>query len=193
MKTVSLKKLIAGVLLFSFILLPVFCITPTPVVNPDIIRLHIIANSDSDSDQLLKLKVRDEVLDLSNSAISSSPLSPFSAIKEQLKNIEDAAKVVLMSYGSYDGVTAQLGQFYFPIKSYGDVTLPAGDYTALRLVIGEGIGQNWWCVVYPPLCFVDETHGVFKQEDIDFLTKNGSAQSGRPRFEIKFKFLEMFK
>ncbi len=193
MKTINLKKLIAGMLLFSFILLPVFFITPNPAINPDIIRLHVIANSDSDRDQLLKLKVRDEVLDLSNFAISSSALSPFFAIKEQLENIEDAAKVVLMSYGSSDRVTAQLGQFYFPIKSYGDVTLPAGDYTALRLVIGEGVGQNWWCVVYPPLCFVDETHGVFKQEDIDFLTKNGSANPGKPQFEIKFKFLELFK
>ncbi len=166
-----------------FLILPFLLITPADSEDMNIIRLHVIANSDSEYDQYVKLKVRDSVLALSNT------LSP-EEIPHSLNLMEDAAKVTLASYGINPSAKAQFGKFHFPKKSYGNITLPAGEYTAVRVVIGNGQGQNWWCVMYPPLCFTDETTAHFKD---DIISKNGLTKSGRPKFEIKFKLLELFK
>ena len=170
-------------LLALFLVLPFLFISPAEGEDMRIIRLHVIANSDSEFDQYVKLRVRDSVLAVSDS------LEP-EEIPCKLNLMEDAAKVTLASYGCDSTVKVQFGKFDFPKKSYGSVTLPAGKYTAVRLVIGEGLGQNWWCVMYPPLCFTDETTAHF---DNDLITKNGLTQSGRPKFEIKFKLAELFK
>lgn len=165
-----------------FLLLPFLLITPADGESMNIIRLHVIANSDSEYDQYVKLKVRDSVLNISNSLEREN-------IPCSLKLMEDAARLTLMSYGCDQHVKVQFGEFPFPIKSYGNITLPAGDYTAVRVIIGDGDGQNWWCVMYPPLCFTSETTAHF---DKDFIAKNG-LPTDRPQFKIKFKFLELFK
>ena len=170
-------------ILTLFLLLPFLLITPAEGENMNIIRLHVIANSDSEYDQYVKLKVRDSVLAVSNT------LDP-EDIPYSLKLIEDTAKLTLATYGSNLSAKVQFGKFDFPTKSYGNITLPAGEYTAVRVIIGDGEGQNWWCVMYPPLCFTDETTAHFKD---DIISKNGLTNLGRPKFEIKFKIAEFFK
>lgn len=128
----------------------------------ELIRLHVLANSDSFSDQALKLKVRDGVL---------SYLAPYlenidsvekaqSILVEHEKDIEGVATQIVLNSGAAQSVQVQLGTFEFPIKSYGEMTLPAGKYEAMRILIGEAQGKNWWCVLFPPLCFVDITNAT---------------------------------
>ena len=118
------------------------------------IRLHVIANSDSDADQALKLEVRDRVLDFTTTVLQRSADMEDAQIRlrEELTRIEDIAQREIAAQGYDYPVTAQLASTEFPLKEYDGFSLPAGEYMALRLVIGEGEGQNWWCVVYPPLC-----------------------------------------
>ena len=126
-----------------------------------VIRLHVLANSDSQADQELKLAVRDRVLE------QAEDLYPEDATLEQAREIlEDnldelaaAGQQVVDEAGKDYPVTAQLEECWFPTKKYENFALPAGEYTALRVVIGEGEGQNWWCVAFPPLCGHRERRG----------------------------------
>lgn len=119
-------------------------------------RLHIVANSDSAADQLLKLQVRDAVVEYLTPLVAGAADS---AAAEQIvlaeqANLEDIAAAICADLGY--GCTAQVGSFNFPPKRYGSVLLPAGEYRALKLNLGQARGHNWWCVIFPPLCFVDE-------------------------------------
>ena len=118
------------------------------------IRLHVIANSDSDADQALKLEVRDKVLDFTTTVLQRSADMEDAQVRlrEELTRIETIAQREITAQGYDYPVTAQLASAEFPLKEYDGFSLPAGEYMALRLVIGEGEGRNWWCVVYPPLC-----------------------------------------
>mgnify|MGYP004457024721 FL=1 len=118
------------------------------------IRLHVIANSDSDADQALKLEVRDKVLDFTTTVLQRSADMEDAQVRlrAELTRIEDIAQREIAAQGYDYPVTAQLASAEFPLKEYDGFSLPAGEYMALRLVIGEGEGRNWWCVVYPPLC-----------------------------------------
>ena len=118
------------------------------------IRLHVIANSDSDADQALKLEVRDKVLDFTTTVLQRSADMEDAQVRlrAELTRIETIARREIAAQGYDYPVTAQLASAEFPLKEYDGFSLPAGEYMALRLVIGEGEGQNWWCVVYPPLC-----------------------------------------
>ena len=172
------------IFLAVFMLLPLFIISPAQGEALDIVRLHIIAQSDDAYDQYVKLRVRDAVLDVAKSLSLKEDAA--AEIEKNLSLIEDAAKVVLASYGVDYSAHAQFGEFDFPTKTYGSVTLPAGKYTAVRIILGDGDGQNWWCVMYPPLCFTGETTANFDKETVDLITKSGS-----PQFKIKFKILEL--
>lgn len=118
---------------------------------PTLIRLHVIAQDDSDAAQALKLEVRDAVLESVRGAVEScqSADEAFDALNERLADFERAALEVCPEGV---GVRAETGVFDFPDREYGGVTVPAGAYRALRIVIGEGEGRNWWCVLYPSLC-----------------------------------------
>ena len=118
------------------------------------IRLHVIANSDSDADQALKLEVRDKVLDFTTTVLQRSADMEDAQVRlrAELTRIEDIAQREIAAQGYDYPVTAQLASAEFPLKEYDGFSLPAGEYMALRRVIGEGEGRNWWCVVYPPLC-----------------------------------------
>lgn len=136
----------------------------------DLIRLHVIANSDSPQDQALKLSVRDQLLASFGQAIqeTSSLEEARIVINESLDDLEAAALSEIHRQGYDYPVKAQLGTFTFPTKAYGDMVYPAGSYEALRLVIGEGKGANWWCVMFPPLCFVDISSGTAKGTTPDY-------------------------
>ncbi len=128
-------------------------------------RLHVVANSDSAADQAVKLQVRDAVLAVTGEGMEASmnKEEAISYMKAHIDEVLEAANGVLKENGMDYTARAEIGVFAFPEKSYGDTTYPAGDYDALRLVLGEGEGQNWWCVMFPPLCLVN-TDALTKEE-----------------------------
>ena len=120
-----------------------------------VIRLHVLANSDSEADQALKLKVRDSILAAAEEYFQPGATreETEAVLREHLWELASAGAEAVAEEGYDYPVTASLVEnYWFPTKEYTDFTLPAGQYTALRIVIGEGGGQNWWCVVFPPLC-----------------------------------------
>lgn len=138
-----------------------------------ILRLHVLANSDSPEDQTLKLTVRDGILSYMD---ANAP--DFNDVREakawtslHMEDLQKTAERILLSQGCNDTVSLELAACYFPVKTYGDLTFPAGDYEALRVKIGEAKGQNWWCVMYPPLCFTDATCCEFPQESREILER----------------------
>lgn len=120
-------------------------------------RLHIIANSDSDADQTVKMQVRDAVLDATKDGIlgCGDAGEARAYIEEHLEIIEKTANETLAENGFDYTAAAQVGTFHFPERTYRDVTYPEGDYEALRITLGEGEGHNWWCVMFPPLCLTE--------------------------------------
>lgn len=142
-------------------------------IADNIIRFHVIANSDSESDQDLKYDVRDYISGYMKEILSKDN-DIDSARKDVVKNldmIEQKANEYVKRCGYNYKVTAVLENTYFPVKSYGDYTFPSGQYEALRLIIGDGIGKNWWCVLYPNLCFADETYAVVSESEKEKLEK----------------------
>lgn len=123
-----------------------------------LVRLHVIADSDSPSAQALKLEVRDAVLSASQRLLArcADADEAWSALNAHLTDFLDAASDRLTELGCNADVSVQAGVFAFPDRDYGGVTLPAGDYRALRVIIGSGQGQNWWCVLFPNLCLPAE-------------------------------------
>lgn len=160
-----------------------------------VIRLHVIANSDSDADQALKLAVRDRVLEQAESLYPrGADLEEARRALEGHLNALAAAGQAVVEEWRYDyPVSAELTRCWFPTKEYDDFALPAGDYEALRVVIGEGEGRNWWCVAFPPLCLgaasetVEEAAraGSFTQNQAQLITRETEG------YVLKFKGMEL--
>lgn len=167
------KKLI--LILFIFILSFVYIGHPIIAESLDVnyadklIRFHIRANSDKEEDQALKLKVRDEILDEMEPKFKDTKSLNESRhiIKANMNRMKEIAESVIKTEGEDYKVGISLGQDNFPTRKYGDLVLPAGDYETLLITIGQGQGQNWWCVMFPPLCFVDISHSVAFDVDED--------------------------
>ena len=132
----------------------------------EVLRFHVLANSDSEEDQDLKLQVRDEILAFMQKELpEDSDLDRTESwVKEHLAELEDVGRQTVIDAGYEYGVKAELTDCYFPERTYGDVTFPAGTYHALRICIGKAEGHNWWCVLYPNLCFTDAVHGVVPED-----------------------------
>ena len=143
-------KLTATALLMALVLVLSAC-TQAPL------RLHIMANSDSSEDQQIKLTVRDAVLELTHEELMlcENKAQARAYIEENLETIQETANTALLESGFDYSADANVGVFHFPEKTYQDVTYPQGDYEALRITLGEGEGQNWWCVMFPPLCITE--------------------------------------
>lgn len=156
-----MKKTISALCIGFFLcyLLSAYMDSTKTALAEGVIRLHVIANSDSEQDQALKLKVRDEILVQCGAFFSENKKidTVRSDIVTNLDYIEQIAKKEIEKNGFDYDVDVSFGMSEFPRKEYGSVTLPAGEYQALRVKIGEASGKNWWCVMFPPLCFVDET------------------------------------
>ncbi len=157
------------------------------------VRLHVLANSDSESDQELKLKVRDALLEeITTYEAKSKEEALYQMEQNKDELIEIARKTIRQNNENYD-VTIEIGAEEYPTRYYEDFALPAGNYTSVRVLIGEGEGQNWWCVLYPPLC----TSAALEYNDESYievgLTKDQysliTGDSGR--YKIKFKLLEL--
>lgn len=171
-------------------------------IADNVFRLHVIANSDSTEDQNLKLLVRDNILEYINSISDSisSKEDLISVLEENLPVLEEIAKNTILENGySYD-VSLEIGNFSFPTKNYGDITLPPGYYDALRVKIGKAEGQNWWCVMFPPLCFVDISSGIVPTESKENLKENLDSEeytlisdNESEDIKLKFKIVEMLQ
>lgn len=157
-----MKKNIKFILLpCFFIFLALFCIAnlefSEQIDKDSLIRIHVLANSDSPADQQLKLQVKDDIVRYLQPQLAQSRSIDQSRqiIQNNLPQIKQTAEQKLKELHSDYNVTLQYGHFDFPVKYYGSFSLPAGNYEALRILIGEGQGRNWWCVLFPPMCFTD--------------------------------------
>ena len=163
----------------------------------NIFRLHILANSDSEEDQTLKLKVRDSILKYIKTL--TDDMSDKQAVIELSKqqDFQEIAEKVIHENGYDYSVNVEIGNFHFPTKYYGNISLPAGNYDALKVEIGESNGQNWWCSLFPPLCFVSISSGVIDEEGAEYLKENLSDEefeiisSSSSDIEFKFKIIEL--
>ena len=135
-------------------------------LSGQVFRFHVLANSDSESDQALKMEVKEAVLSyMKESLPESEHVSETKAwALSHLPEIREQAAAVIAEAGYAYEVKAEVVRDYFPEKTYGDVTFPEGEYEALRVEIGKGEGHNWWCVLYPNLCFTDAVHAVVPEE-----------------------------
>ncbi len=171
-------------------------------ISSSVFRLHVIANSDSCEDQNLKYIVRDRVLDYMNSLVDSDVSSKdeiMKVVSDNLESFKSIAQNTVYENGYDYEVSVEIGNFAFPTKSYGDIALPAGYYDALRISIGDAKGKNWWCVMFPPLCFVDVSSGVVPEDSKETLEESLSEEEyelisgSSTEFEVKFKFVEFFE
>ena len=161
-------------------------------IRNNVLRIHIIANSDSEEDQSLKLRVRDEILSRCSYLFEDTKniSQTIETAKENLPLIEDVAKSVIEENGFYYDVSSEIVKMDFDKKVYENFTMPKGNYNAIRIKIGEAKGKNWWCVMYPPLCVptVSETEmsEYLTDEEIDIIT---SPQ----KYEVRFKCVEIYE
>lgn len=164
---------------------------PVSCGKEDLIRLHVLANSDSGADQQLKLKVRDAIIDYLAPYFEHTTTKDAAEqiVFEHKDQLIDIAKQVLTLNGADYPVDIQLGMFDFPIKSYGSLVLPAGRYEAVRVLIGQAEGKNWWCVLFPPLCFVDITNATA----IPAKGLTNSSEQQDVKIEFKSKIAELWE
>lgn len=186
------KALISGfalTFLFNFANFQTHCET----ISNKFLRLHILANSDSKEDQDLKIKVRDKILEYSKGKFSSANDKSEAQLllNSSLEDIEKVAKAEIENQGYNYDVKAKVVNMHFNTRKYDNLTLPAGNYDALRVEIGEGKGHNWWCVMFPPMCFgcctsKQKVDTVLNSSESDIVTNEN-------KYEIKFKCVEMYE
>lgn len=205
-KKIYISILVALVLITSFISTSISDVYKNrESFKKNLIRFHVIANSDASFDQALKLKVRDRVLKEMSSKFKSNDIGE--ARKIVINNTDYIKKIAMeeINENGFDySVKVALEEHDFPTKNYGSITLPAGNYEALRVVIGNGQGKNWWCVLFPPLCFIDvkqgltnkETEGrlkkVLSEEEYDMIS-NAASSEGELPIKLKFKLVEVLE
>lgn len=176
-------------------------------IAPEILRFHILAESNRPHDQELKLGLKGVVLDYVHSHV------PDSAGKEDMilwlnqnkAEIEAMSQDWLAAQGAPSPVTLEVTQDYFPAKAYGDMVFPCGSYDAVRITIGSGKGHNWWCVLYPSLCYTDSLHAIvpdsskkklsflLDEDDYTALLPHRPAGTAKPQIHVKFRLLELAK
>ncbi|WP_432662526.1 stage II sporulation protein R [Wukongibacter baidiensis] len=171
----------------------------------NLIRFHVIANSDASFDQALKLKVRDKILkEMGQKFTTNDILVAKEIIEVNTDYIEKIAMEEIKKNGFNYSVKVALEEHDFPTKNYGSITLPAGNYEALRVVIGNGEGKNWWCVLFPPLCFIDVKQGltdektkgklqeVLSEEEYEMIS-SAASQEGKLPIKLKFKIVDVLE
>lgn len=166
-------------------------------IEKDVLRMHILANSDSDEDQQLKLKVRDKLLENSQEIFGEcSTLEEMESMAAQkLDVINDIALSVIEENGFEYGVQTNLVNMDFDERVYGDITMPAGNYEAVRITLGEAKGHNWWCVMYPPLCIpvAEEISADKNAAEAHFTPEELDIMENPEDYKVKFKCVEIFK
>lgn len=190
-----MKKEFAG---FSFIFIFVLCLLGqfmVEVQTPPFIRLHILANSDTPTDQDLKYRVRDRIITAMREEFKESQSLEESRtiLLKRLNYLEKVAGEYIREEGYAYPVQAVYGDFNFPRKTYGTFTLPAGKYEAVRIIIGEGKGANWWCILFPPLCVVNGGQNIRVQEDLATQIKQEELHSKVVRIKPALKIVEVWQ
>ena len=157
-------------------------------IADEIIRFHVLANSDDAQDQELKMQVKEAVLKKMEPILQGSPNIHIvrELINENIHNIESVARYVLYNHGITDSVSASLARVHFPQITYTNMTLPQGYYEALQISIGSGSGQNWWCVMFPMLCFVDGIAGP-KEEMEELMAQVLTEEEYQQVFNVRFR------
>lgn len=200
------------IIIFILILSLSSCHAEREVPQDKLVRFHVIANSDSPDDQRIKLMVRDRVLKDIGPKLENCITKAESEyiINQNLESIKKIAEDELKNNGVDFKVAVNLGKSVFPAKIYSGIIIPEGEYDALKITIGDGQGKNWWCVMFPPLCFIDVTKGITSEETEHILKKtidaeldketlnskilsNEKSNNKQKNIEIKFKTLEVFK
>lgn len=159
------------------------------------VRLHVIANSNSEEDQRIKLEIRDCII----SEIKAERLTDKEAVIKGIPELDKAARRRLEELGAGYSLVTVRASSDFPLKEYEDIRLPSGKYDSIRIILGEGNGKNWWCVAYPPLCFTEDTLGELSEEGKDSLKTELSEESYRMitqdgiEIEYKFKIAELLE
>lgn len=167
-------------------------------ISNSVFRLHVLANSNSVDDQNLKHLVRDDLLAYMNllCANVSSKEEAMSIVLEHLETFNLIALNTIKSNGYDYECNVSVGNFYFPTKNYEDISLPNGNYDSLKIEIGEASGDNWWCVMFPPLCFTDSSTGLVTDESMNQLEDSLSEDEvyiiSNHEFQFKFKIIEFF-
>lgn len=189
--------------LFVYVCVISYVETVSNDISESVFRLHVIANSDTSEDQSLKYKVRDDLIEYMNtiSANASSKSEAIEISKEHRDDFYNIAKKTIEDNGYAYDVAISIGNFDFPTKKYGDISLPAGSYDALRVEIGNASGQNWWCVMFPPLCFVDVSSGIVPEDSKETIKNSLSNeeeyilvnQEKNVDIKLKFKLVELFQ
>ena len=161
-------------------------------VRAGVLRLHVIAHSDAPEDQQLKLAVRDALLKKGKSlAAAETKQAAEESLADALPDYRETARQVIAAHGYDYDVKVSLSPAFFPTRTYGDVTLPAGTYDALRVVIGDGKGQNWWCVMFPPLCLPAAQDSTALE---DVLNEDAcQLVAASPRYELRFWIVEQWE
>lgn len=162
-------------------------------IYSDTVRLHILANSDSDEDQALKLKVRDRLLVTYGERLGAcaSREAAESNIRTLLPEMQSCAEEVIAECGFDYSVTASITTEWYDTREYEDFTLPKGYYSSLRIIIGSGEGRNWWCVMYPPLCLDMALEDAPPDDAIVDYTREEYALISSSGYNVKFKLLEL--
>lgn len=190
-------------LLFVYVLIAASSYTKavcTDIAN-NVFRLHVIANSDSEEDQNLKYIVRDSILSYVNGILENinNKEDVVLTINNHIDEIKNIAQQAVYNEGFTYDVEIEVGNFKFPTKTYGNISLPPGLYDALRVKIGNASGKNWWCVMFPPLCFVDVSSGIVPEDSKELMESNLSSEdyalvsSSKNTTKIKFKVVEVLQ
>lgn len=170
-------------------------------LSKNVLRLHVIANSNSIEDQNLKYVVRDNLIQYMNSICSNveSKAEAMEIASSHITDFSEIANKTIKENGFSYNATVELGNFEFPTKTYGDISFPSGFYDALEVRIGNASGQNWWCVLYPALCFIDTSSSILSDNSKDELQSNLSEEEYKiisntetPSINFKFKIIEFF-
>ncbi|MBR5497023.1 MAG: stage II sporulation protein R [Clostridia bacterium] len=163
-------------------------------IRNDVLRLHILADSDSEEDQSIKLKVRDALLNSGNEIFSGkTDIENVKDIFEKEKNMMiNIVNGILIENGFDYTSDIYLSKEYFTTRTYGDYTLPAGNYLAVKVILGEGKGHNWWCVMFPPLCLPAATPDE-RELDEYFNRKNSQLIKSNPQYDVRFKLIEIIE
>ena len=200
----SFKKFtLLVILLFIYIIASAISYTNAVCtdISSSVFRLHVVANSDSEDDQNLKYIVRDNVLAYMNSLTNdaTNKFEIMSIVSKHLEDFKQIAQNTVYKNGYNYQISIEIGNFEFPTKTYGDVSFPPGFYDALRINIGEAKGQNWWCVMFPPLCFIDVSSGVVPNDSKEILKSELTEEDyllvteNTKETKIKFKIVELLQ
>jgi stage II sporulation protein R len=191
-------KIILGIcvsFLLAFTVMSFIPVSGEEEIYDNMIRLHVLANSDSPEDQELKLKVRDAVLEEAKKISCTGPGEAYIKAKDSLGVLKTAAESKIREEGYSYSVDVVLGEEKYPERDYDGFALPSGTYTSLRVLIGDAAGKNWWCVLYPPLCTAAATEreevfiaAGFTKDQYETITETENK-----RYRVKFKIVEIIK